>query len=357
MVLSNTTNISHNNWKRNVIFFSRTSDYLINTIYVLATVVNLVANTIICIAVRRNPKLRNPVNCLLVNLSIANILSAVGIYPYIFIVDILKITMSDSGLKVACSLSDGGHIFFIGSGVSLLTLSTVSLTRYLVIRFPMRPEFRMSKRGAKLYIAICWIISIASLIPSAQAYKYSYTLCACVRDWGEINGVLYRFALLFFTLLVPSNLLIFCYAAIATAKKTHIPGLSEAAHLARLQTMKKAENLVRLLMVNYLTCWLPFIVYWILATFTHYFQPTYDGQTLKLRWIRVTTLFATFNGTIDPFLYIPPNKDLKKEVKRILWWAIPVRTREHRTTFSDQTKSTVIKLVTMRSSQVHLHQS
>ena len=316
-------NTSDNTSQRNVIFFSSTGDYLINAVYVMATVINLVANTLICVAVGRKTSLHNPINYLLVNLSIADIVCAIGIYPFIFMIDILG--MPGSNYKVTCSFT-GAFIFHIGSGASLLTLSTISLTRYLGIRFPLRAEFRLSKRGTKLFIMICWTVSIAFLMPSALTYEYSYTLNACVRDWGAINGTLYRFTLLFFTLFVPLTLLIFCYTAIATSRKTPPPGLTETAHMTRLQNLKKAENLVRLLMVNYLLCWSPFLFYWILASFTKYFQLTFNGQTLKLRWIRITMLFATFNGTVDPFLYIPSNKGLKKEVQIVLRKVLPFRS-------------------------------
>ena len=320
---SNGSPISYNSMERNVLFFTRTGDYLINTIWIIATVINLSANMVICIAVKRNSNLHNAVNYLLVNLSIADILCALGVYPYIFMIDILNIAASNDDLTVACSLSDGAPVFFIASGASLLTLSTISLTRYLVIRFPLRPEFRLSKRGTKLYVVISWIASIAFLTPSTYTYEYSYTLGACVRQWGAINGTVYRLILLLFTSILPSGLLIFCYTAILTAKKTPLPGLTREVQQTRLQNMKKAENLVRLLMINYLLCWLPFFIYYGLATFMKHFQPTFEGQTLKLRWLRVSLFFATLNGTIDPFLYLRPNKDLKNEVKTVLRTVLP----------------------------------
>ncbi len=308
--------------RRNEIF-GTSIDAVINFLYVLITLVNFTGNGVMIYLIIRHRHLRTPINCLLMNLGACDIIAGVSIYPYVFLKDISQLSSTAGVLNVICSLTEGLSLFFVASGVSLSTLCAVSFYRYALIRFPLRAMWTRSKRAVKILVALMWLVSITVILPSAVTYRYSPRLDVCVRDWLGMNNAIYRSLTLFITMILPTILLILCYLALRIARRK-ITRISDA-NTNRIKMMKRGEQLVTMLLANFVICWTPFFIYWAIATFTPSFPLTYSGQTRMLKWVRITVLFAAVNSSIDPILFAASNREMRKKAKKLLFRVLLAR--------------------------------
>lgn len=309
--------------QRNGVFFGESNDQFIKVVYVLLTMINFIGNGIVIVLMAQYRQLRTTVNYLLLNLSISDIVAGLAVYPYIFVSNISKLSMNEADLRILCSFTEGLSIFFLASGVGLLTLCAVSFYRYCIIRFPLRAVWTRSIRIVRLVIAFTWTISITFILPSAISYSYSREFDVCDRQWGNINPEVYRSVTLLVTMAFPCTLMFLCYFALRRARRNISFGRISARG-NRIKMMKRSERLISLFMVNFVVCWMPFLLYWGIAAFTSLFPKTYDGQTYMMKWLRITVMFAVINGTVDPFLLAASSKEFREKARILLFRVIRV---------------------------------
>ncbi len=309
--------------QRNGIYFGSSVDNFINVIYVLIISLNFIGNGLIIYLITRYRQLRTPINFLLLNLSVSDIVAGLSLFPYIFVRNIAKMPNSEDDLRLICSLTEGLSIYFIAVGVSLSTLCAVSIYRYVLVRFPLRALWTRSMRTVKLIIAALWVLSITVIFPSAVTYKYSPKLDVCIRDWRGMNDSLYRALTWLLTIVLPIVFLLLCYLALRLARRRI--SRDQGCSSNRIRMMKRSEQLVKMLIANFIICWTPFFIYWGIATFSLSFPETYAGQTKMLKWVRITVLFSAINCSVDPILFAAGNRELRVKAKKVLFKVLLMR--------------------------------
>ncbi|XP_065053323.1 neuropeptide FF receptor 2-like [Rhopilema esculentum] len=325
---------------RNGIIFSRSIDIAINTTYVILTLINFVGNTAIIFLISRHRQLRTTVNILLLNLSLSDIVGGIGVYPYIFVTNMSSISVNESHLQMICSLTEGLSIFFLASGVGLMTLCAVSFYRYSIIRFPLQAIWTRSKRTVETIIALMWTLSIVFIAPAAISYRYSQDFDVCKRDWRYVNGDVYRGVTLVVVIIIPIAFMFLCYISLRRARRKITFRRHSTA--CRIKMMKRSEKLVALLIANFVLCWAPFLIYWGMRMFSSQFPDTYDGHTNTLKWVRVTVIFAVVNGSVDPFLLAASSKEIRNKFKKLIFRMLRV----------GQTSTTVVRFRLKRPARI-----
>ena len=98
-------------------------------------------------------KYRNPINYLLLNLAISDILFALFIAPKI----IVSFNMSHpDGLAgvVLCKLLTGGNMAWVAGVSSIVTLVAIAFERYYAVVYPIAREKNLSRRKLKVSLFI-----------------------------------------------------------------------------------------------------------------------------------------------------------------------------------------------------------
>ena len=109
---------------------------------------------------------RIPINYLLVNLAVADILYAAFITPDNF----LKLTSTLPGGMtgaVLCKFLIGGNVAWVGAVSSVVTLVAIAIERYYAIVYPLGNKGQLTKRKVK----VCW---------DYVAKKYRFKLIAFI---------------------------------------------------------------------------------------------------------------------------------------------------------------------------------
>ena len=231
-------------------------------LYIIATLINFCGNSLIWRAVIKNKSLQTPVNYLLLNLCLADIVSGMSIYPYLFIVDVGEISKSPRKQPRLCMIAEGLVFFFLPSisGVSLFTLCGISYNRFLAVKYPFRPNWRANRKSAIIFNVLAWIICTVVMVPQMLTFKYESKLKTCTREWSQINGMAYRLSLLLAIVIIPTVFLCMSFLPIILLRRKNRQ-LHDNLRSNTDGKLKKVEKMIGILILVCAVCWLPFNLY------------------------------------------------------------------------------------------------
>ena len=314
-----------NHTKPLTLIFSREIHYFVDFLFVLLSLVAIVANSLVLVTVIRKRSLHTAFNIPLSNLCLANVLAAIAIYPYVFVINVRQFNVFERKERILCAFTDGNSIFFICSGTALFSLCAISFNRYLTLKHPCRSKVRMRKREFHIFNVLAWTFMVIILAPSILCFKHSSIVGACVRDWTPINdnGIIYRVVIVVLTFFLPITFLLLSYIALRRQirKRPQSQGRNNPVRRKSFLRSKKAEQVVLLLILNFLICWLPFLCYWILMAASDILKGN-EAAIRRLQVVRIATLFTLLNCSMDPFLYMVGSSELRHEVHVQLDWML-----------------------------------
>jgi 7 transmembrane receptor (rhodopsin family). len=297
--------------------FTEKEKQLMYIAYVCITIVGLSSNFAVCFVILKYRHLRVIVNILILNLAISDIVACLSVYPFVF-VDSNTTGLHGTSANMLCGITEGLSIFFIVATVSLLTLSVLSMSRYIVINHPLRINWRLKKGSIKYIFTLIWITSAALLIPSSVSFKYDETKKFCFREWAP--GI-HTFTYFIFTGLlgffIPIFSLSFTYVTSVYTlwwKKSNVPNTrlsGSSLPNGNIRVKKRVSVLLGMLIVVYLLCWMPFAIYWLLSAGIGYYDGSDEMLIKGIRLNRVTVFIALSNTVLNPLVYAFTNVHLR----------------------------------------------
>ena len=272
-----------------------TSVIIISILNALLIPICIAGNVLVLAAVWRNPSLRTPSTILLCSLAVSDLFVGFLVLP-VYIATarfILSGSSSDSRLYQA-------RIFLIIQlcGVSLDTVTAISVDRYLALRYHMRYPNLMTSKRAMYVVATFWcknfILSLLSI------WKRNTILLV-----GVVHIALYLFI---------SSI---TYNAIYRIVRHHqhqihaqqqaVQSMNAEQNL-KIQAKKRAANTF-IYYICMLLCYFPVAVSSLIWV-------TYK-EHWNIRWYFADT-FMFMNSAINPFLYIWRNREIRRAVLKIL---------------------------------------
>ena len=244
--------------------------------YFLIFLVSLAGNTVIAVIVYKTKTMRKPINFLIVNMAMSDLLFPIFLFPR-------KIQMLyvDSWLiggpfgQVLCKLSCFEDVSVF---VSIQNLVLITVDRFGAVVFPLR--FRLiSSKLCPFFILFTWIVAIAVISPNVFALKLVSTYpggLRCEMHWDEAFGgsTSYEnyFAGTFFVHSFIALLLIaILYIIIFLKLKSHkIPG--EHSVNTEQQRQQRERNVLKMaiaIVLGFAVCWLPIAISTILIFFVN----------------------------------------------------------------------------------------
>ena len=244
--------------------------------YCLLFVVSLAANTFIGIIVYRTKTLRTPINILIVNMALSDLLFPIFSFPRILV----EINTAGYWLvsgpfgQAVCKLSlFTGDVSIL---VSVQSLLLIAVDRFGAVVFPLRSPLISSKQ-CRYFILVIWIVAMAVHCPYLIALKvveYPEGLF-CGWQWNDTFGEslsqqTYILGLIVVTNYVPLVLIAILYFAIALRIKSQkIPGKQSTN--ARERRLKKERNVLNMsvaIVMVFAVCWLPLSICFLLSLYS-----------------------------------------------------------------------------------------
>ncbi|XP_039295531.1 uncharacterized protein LOC120353973 isoform X2 [Nilaparvata lugens] len=126
-------------------------------------------NVLVCLAITWERRLQNMTNYFLMSLAITDLMVAILVMP----LGILTLVIGSFPLEpVYCLVWISLDVLFCTA--SIMHLCTISVDRYLSLRYPMKFGRNKTRRRVVLKIAFVWLLSIAMCLPLSLQYSKDY---------------------------------------------------------------------------------------------------------------------------------------------------------------------------------------
>ena len=285
-------------------------------ILVTITMVCLIGNSLICIAVYRNARLRASTNLYIASLAISDIINAVIVMPLTLGV---LITGKWPFGEAVCDF----HAFFtlFSIYVSPTTMGLTAFNRYVRIVKPQHYSRIFTDSRSKVYVAAVWltVAGYISIPKMAGLTKYrffaGYAACIVEQPTTAIMIVQHIIAVLFFFLL-PLGVASVSYFKVFQKIKHHNMNMASTAHAEGREnrlTVKeiKLTKSLAIVVFAFLLCWIPF---WIIVMIKRFASDVVVPRNIQL----LCTFLTLFSSTMNPFIYAGMNPSFRAEFRRIL---------------------------------------
>ena len=269
-----------------------------SVLYALLIPICIAGNVLVLAAVWRNPSLHAPSTIFLCSLAVSDLFVGFLVLPVNIASALITLSRSSSN---SCLSQAKNFLNIQLCGVSLETMTAISVDRYLALRYHMRYPNLMTSKRAMYVAATFWcknfILSLLSI-------------------WKKNTILLVAVVFIALCLFISS----ITYSAIYRIVRRHQHQMHaqqqavqsmNAEQNCKIQAKKRALNTF-----IYYICML--LCYFPSAVFTAIMVPYYEQHwnIIIISWYCYTIMFM--NSAINPFLYIWRNREIRRAVLKIL---------------------------------------
>ena len=291
-------------------------------IYCFIFIVSLAGNIFIGIIFYKKKTMRKPINFLIVNMAMSDLLLPIFLFPRL-LTDLYVGSWLISGPlgQALCKLDS--FLPDVSIIVSIQSLVLIAVDRFGAVVCPLRSPL-ISSKLCPFFILATWIVAIATCSPYLISFKlvrYPERLVCeprmntAIGDHSSFEKyVLVITVVYLFTLLV----LIVTYSIIFVKLKLHtVPG--EQSAIARQQRVKRERNVLKMaiaIVLGFAACYLPNCIMLFLILF--------ESSLLNLRSCRfqyfsfVALSLAQANCAINPWICLTSSGNYRRALKKLL---------------------------------------
>lgn len=190
-------------------------------------------------------------------------------------------------------------------GVSLLSVATISINRYILIAWPSLYPKVYTKAKVALYIGIIWLCSYGLQIPTLLGiwgvFGFDEKLGTCSIKKDE-HGHSSKTALFIIGFVLPCIIIIVCYSKIYWVVRKSHKRLTK--HGSGIDTKRSEMHITKMFLVIFLcftVCYLP-------LTIAKVFDPDVQSPVLLV----LGYLLLYFAACLNPVIYVTMNKQYRQ---------------------------------------------
>lgn len=255
-------------------------------------IICLTFNVIVCIAIYRSKSLAIPMNILIFNLTMSDIIIGLFILPrHVF----SKAFLHPTGVAgdYLCKFVTGSGILWTSSTASGFLLIAIAVERFISITI-RNQSMGMSTSRLKGVVAFCWITAFVANLPTLAVFAYDEKTDFCYENWpGWIHSKAYV-ACIFFLGTSSVLAMVVLYSQIIYTLWKRQKSATEISQAARIRARKKITKLLVLVTFVHTVCRLPNYTTYLLTYFT---SVNYGSNVYNL-----TVLLILLNSTLHPFM-------------------------------------------------------
>ncbi|XP_069467511.1 vertebrate ancient opsin-like [Ambystoma mexicanum] len=275
---------------------------LLATLMFLVTSLSLSENFVVILVTIKYKQLRQPLNYIIVNLSVADFLvSLIG-----GSISFLTNTKGYFYLGPWTCVLEGFAVTFFGI-VALWSLAILAFERFVVICRPLG-NLRLRGKHSALGIAFVWIFSFVWTVPPTMGWS-SYTTSkigtTCEPNWysGEYND--HTYIITFFTtcFILPLMVIFISYGKLM--RKLRKVSDTQSRSGSTRKPEREVTRMVVIMILAFLICWSPYATFSILAT-------ACPSIHLDPRLASIPAFFAKTASVYNPIIYVFMNKQFRR---------------------------------------------
>ena len=281
-------------------------------------VINLLGNSVVCMVVLRYRGMRAPINYLLVNLALADMLVALGIACQYLITWTYHHSYGTSGAYI-CKFLTGGNFIRIGGLTSGFFLMAIAVERYLATTQLIRDRFRLTTRRLTAVIIVGWTFAVVYNLPLflvVELIKDGGN--QCTEHWcpNENLGKAFSVGCFFVFGVIPVVTMVTLYSKVLYKLWKGGIHATLSFEQARMRSKLKVTKMVIVVSVLYAICWLPNLVIYMLSRFnpdllghgSYFFADTFV----------ISVVLVALNSAMNPFIYALHSTNFRRHIKNAL---------------------------------------
>ncbi|KAK9879339.1 hypothetical protein WA026_004190 [Henosepilachna vigintioctopunctata] len=300
---------------------SRFSHFTLGVIYAILMIVGLCGNFMVIFMFLRCKILRTSGNILILNLAISDGLMMFEIPFFLY-----NTFQEGPALgEIGCLIY--GFLGGLSGCSSIMTLTSISLDRFFVIKYPLNRKY--SKIRSKVCLFVSWMYAIVfSSIPLLNTQLGTYVpeglLTSCSFDYLTDSQKVRSFIFSFFTAawLIPMSIISFSYVNIVRTVLVKNKGKKLGAFkndsFRHIKEEKKNRQEIRLafiiffIIILWFVAWTPYATIALLGIFgqKHLITPMSS---------MIPAMFCKTASCVDPFIYALSHTKFKRELKALVF--------------------------------------
>ena len=267
------------------------------TLMVLNTFISITAtigNLLVLMTIWRSPHLHSPSNTFLFGLALSDLF--VGLVSEPLNVGFHAVLFRNSSKITSCTLMNARK--FISTFLTLVTMLTVtamSVDRYLAIYLHLRYEQVVTDKNTRKAILCLWLIGG---VPSV------------VMVFHPMTGFLVAPPIIAVCLVIISFAWIKIYQVVRHHQVQIQDQMVVATQSFNMATFRHSAMNTLLVLVILLLCYIPFLVSNIFLTAS--LNPS------NVRFVEITYVFVLLNSSLNPFVYFWRQRDLRAQAKQLV---------------------------------------
>ncbi|CAH3173117.1 unnamed protein product, partial [Porites lobata] len=284
----------------------------VTVVTAILIIVCIVGNTLVCAVIKKNRDMRIPINYLLLNMAVADILYSTFLIPE------LISTHSPShpqGLvgRILCLLLTKGNLAWLGAGSSIFSLVAIAAERYYAVTYPLENKGKLTSSKLKNIIAASWIcplvLDFPMLLVTDFHKKKGHNFCthawpekwmsqAYTSTWRVYLGLSFTLLVVFYSRVV------YCL----WFKRNDDNVLTEQQK-GVLRLRKRVTLMVLTVSAIFGICWGIESAFHIVDDFVSKLSPVF---------FLISHTMVTFNSAVNPFAYALINQRFRAKMKRMV---------------------------------------
>ncbi|NXL93803.1 OPSP protein, partial [Alectura lathami] len=260
-----------------------------------------VVNGLVIAASVRHKKLRSPLNYILVNLALADLL----------------VTLCGSSVSLSNNISGfftlgrrmcelEGFMVSLTGIVGLWSLAILALERYVVVCRPLG-DFRFQRRHAVSGCAFTWGWALLWSTPPLlgwSSYVPEGLRTSCGPNWytGGSNNNSYILSLFVTCFVLPLSLILFSYTSLLVTLRAAAAQQKEAD--TTQQAEREVTRMVIVMVVAFLLCWLPYATFALVVA-------THKDIAIQPALASLPSYFSKTATVYNPIIYVFMNKQFQ----------------------------------------------
>ncbi|XP_031572898.1 pyroglutamylated RF-amide peptide receptor-like [Actinia tenebrosa] len=275
--------------------------------------------------------MKSPMNYLLVNLAVADIMVGVFLAP-IFILNHFFTHPEGLAGKFLCNTLTGGNISWVALVASSFSLVAISIERYFAIAHPLSAKQRLPLMKVKRIATGCWICALIFNMPLFFIREFDKEKNICKERWPEnqpLLAVFYSSAWFFFTGVFPIVVMLVLYSKVIYILWFKRINREQVTQQAVLRSRKRVTKIAVIVSIVYAACMLPNLIMYLIGHASE--EQEYDVSFI------VSLVLTAFNSTFNPFVYSLQSQAFRRHLVKIVF-CYKVRQNEVGITARDQAK-------------------
>ncbi|NXI49573.1 GALR2 protein, partial [Chloroceryle aenea] len=280
---------------------------IIPLVYLIIFLVGMVGNCLVLAVLLRNGQVKNTTNLFILNLGVADLCFIFFCIPFQATIYTLESWVFGPFVCKAVHF-----IIYLPMYASSFTLATVSLDRYLAIRYPLHSRELRTPRNALLAIFFIWGLSFIFSGPYLSYYQEfklaNLTVCHPIWEISQ-RKVMDTFTFIF-SYIIPVLILSLTYMRTIHYLWKSVDPLQDMSESKKAK--RKVTRMIIIVAVLFCLCWLPHHLI-ILCVWFGYFPLNHVTYVLRI----LSHLISYANSCVNPIVYALVSKHFRKGFKKI----------------------------------------